>query len=76
MARFSILIALALVLAGCAGGEKIKATPQFQRIECKRYSIAEQKKLLDDLDHLAEQFPEVAGLVDDYGSLRAAVCRK
>jgi hypothetical protein len=75
MARSRLYVAsvLALSLAGCAGGEKIKASPTFVCVELKQYSRAEQNRMADELEAHADQIPAIAAAIDDYGSLRAAI---
>ncbi len=77
MAPFKIAAALALAvaLAGCGAGVKIKAEPQFQRIECKRYSDEEMKQAAAELRRNPSDYPMLAAFADDYGALRAAVCK-
>lgn len=70
------LLACSIALAGCAGGQKIEATPQFIKVECKRYSDAELKQALAELEKYEGQIPMLAVIVDDNGSLREAVCKK
>lgn len=74
MARFSILAVagVAIVLAGCAGGEKIKISPTFVCTELRQYSDAEKAKAADELEKHADEIPMVGAMIDDYGSLRAA----
>lgn len=74
--RTALVMAACVALAGCAGGQKVKAVPQFVKVECKRYSKAEMDKAADELEHYAEQVPQLSDFADDYGSLRAAVCKK
>lgn len=78
MARFNVVLAVTacVALAGCAGGEKIKAGPQFARITCKQYSAAERAQAVAELRSEGFSNSMVANLVDDYTALRAAVCRK
>lgn len=75
MQNFKILAiaGLALMLGGCPGKEKINASPSFVCAELKQYSPAEQNRAADELERHAAQIPTVAGLIDDYGSLRAAM---
>lgn len=78
MVRFSVLL-LALALAGCAGGQKITASPTFVCVEIKQYSRAEQNQMADELEKFSSEIPAVANAVNDYGSLRAAlrkVCKQ
>lgn len=78
MTRFNVVLAAAacVALAGCAGGEKITSGPQFARITCKQYSAAERAQAVAELRSEGLSASMVANLVDDYGDLRAAVCRK
>lgn len=78
MVRFNVVLAVAasVALAGCAGGEKIKAVPGFARITCKQYSAAEKRQAVAELRSAGFSDSMVAKMVDDYGDLRAAVCRK
>lgn len=73
--RVALAVAACAALAGCAGGEKVKAVPQFERIECKRYSRDEQALVAAELRKYAAEVPTLADFNDDYGSLRAAVCK-
>jgi hypothetical protein len=70
--RILVLAGMASVLAGCAGGEKITASPTFVCTELKQYSPAEQNKAADEMEKHADEIPMVAAMIDDYGSLRAA----
>lgn len=77
--RLIMAAVLALSLAGCVGGPKIKASPTFVCVELKAYSRADQNRMADELEAYADRIPAVAAAIDDYGSLRAAlrsVCRK
>ncbi len=78
MARFKIvmLLPLALLLGGCPGNPKIKASPTFVCVELKQYSRAEQNRMADELEAYADKVPAIAAAIDDYGSLRAAIRAK
>lgn len=72
----AVALVLSVALAGCAGGAKIKAEAQFRKVECKRYSDAELKQALAELEKYEAQIPMVAAMIDDGGDLREAVCKK
>ena len=78
MGNFNVLAlsGMAIVLAGCAGGPKITASPQFVCVQLKQYSRAEQNQMADELEAHAGSIPAVAAAIDDYGSLRAALRAK
>lgn len=79
LSRLTVAAVLALSLAGCAGGQKIKASPTFVCVELRQYSKAEQNQMADELEAYADRVPAIAAAISDYGSLRAAirkVCRK
>lgn len=78
MGNFNILVlaSMTIVLAGCAGGPKITASPQFVCVQLKQYSRAEQNQMADELEAHAASIPAVAAAIDDYGSLRAALRAK
>ena len=44
VSRLTVASVLALSLAGCVGGQKIKASPVFVCVELKQYSRAEQNR--------------------------------
>lgn len=71
--RILALAGVAIVLAGCAGREKIKASPTFVCAELKQYSPAEQNKMADEMEKHADEIPMVGAMIDDYGNLRAAI---
>lgn len=71
------LFAVAIALAGCGpGSPKVKAVPQFTKVECRRYSDAELAQALAELERYEAQIPMLAAIVDDDGNLREAVCKK
>lgn len=74
MARFSVIF-LMFLLAGCAADAKIKAEPQFKRIQCKQYSKAQVQAAAAELRAKGYEVPTISEFVDDYGNLRKAVCR-
>ena len=76
LARLTVASVLALSLAGCVGGPKIKASPVFVCAQLKQYSRAEQNQMADELEAHAASIPAVAAAIDDYGSLRAALRSK
>ena len=75
MAHFSrlALVAVVIVLAGCAGGEKIKAGPTFVCPDVRQYSRTEKAQMLKELEEYEDRIPALSGAIDDYGSIRAAL---
>lgn len=78
MARFSrhslvMLLPLALALGGCPDKPKIKPGPTFVCPDVKQYSRTEKARMLQELEDYEDRIPALAGAIDDYGSLRAAL---
>lgn len=76
LSRAIVASVLALCLSGCVGGKKLKASPTFICVELRQYSRAEKNQMADELEAFADRVPAIAGAIDDYGSLRAAIKAK
>jgi hypothetical protein len=76
LARTLAIAFLGLLLASCSafqGREPIRAAPVFTCAELKQYSKAEQNRIADQIEAHGASVPDVVGLIDDYGNLRAGL---